>query len=415
VALKVYQIGLGRFGRYGFEKFLGMEENLESADVVLEGICEEDREKLADAVKLASNNDSEVKGFTEIQTMYEHASKEEDKVLIYDAGPSELHAENITRSLNNGFYHIAEKPPSLTKDGFLNQKSLSDKRDVFWKVDFIERENPVVMKAKELLKDEIVEEIKIFRESSIGLEKMFNPVDRSGVKGGDVLDKMFHEIYLLDFLEVLEEEYNPKIKKVNSTYLMPKEKGSDSLMNIYGGKSKEIDNRTATGQTQAVLKNNSIDIELNSSWMGLSDKAKTIVKSFEGMSGKSIHRSEPVKIDDKHTIINEEARFFIIDGSTSLIGDMLNKKLYNLDTGEEIKVSNLYSDQLYRVLEKAVLDASESSNISTSKKTLEFSELIFNIRQKGLESCNDYYKELEKSRKHVESFVYSEEAEIQKK
>lgn len=410
--VRIYQIGLGSFGRYGFEKFLGMEKNLESANIKFEGICEEDREKLGKAMKFASSTGKDLKGFTEIDKLYEHASKHDETVLIYDAGPSQLHSENIVRSLQNDFYHLAEKPPSLTREGFIHEKKLSDKRNVFWKVDFIERENPVVKKTKELLKDEIIEEIKIFRESSIGIEKTLQPVDRIGVKGGDIIDKMFHEIYLLDFLKAAGEEFNPRKVDAEAKYLLPKTSGSDSLMNIYGSKTDTIDNKTATAQTYTHIKNNSIDIELHSSWVGLSDKARTLANSFEGIIGEKIHNRELKKTEDNKNFVDEEARFFIIEGSISLLGDMLNKKLYNLDTEEEIQTPNPLQDQLYRVLEKAALDAAKQAEIKTNKKEMtEFSNLIFDIKEKAIENSNDFYTELDKGRERINNFIPEDKPE----
>jgi len=41
-ALKVYQIGVGSFGKYGFEKLIELENEFETVDVELKGVCDSD-------------------------------------------------------------------------------------------------------------------------------------------------------------------------------------------------------------------------------------------------------------------------------------------------------------------------------------------------------------------------------------
>lgn len=409
--LYIYQIGLGSFGQYGFEKFLGMEENLEEADIVLKGVCDEDRDRLGNALDFASSNGKDLKGFTEVERMYEEASKEDGKVLIYDAGPTEFHSDNIVRSLRHGFYHLAEKPPSLTREDYLEEKQMMEKRDIFWKVDFIERQNPVVRKSLDLLEGEMIENIKVFRESSVGIQKLVNPVERSGVLGGDILDKMFHEIFVLDFLKKADEETDLKLLESSSDYLMPYRVHSDSLMNIYGSKSDSISSETATAMSSAHIESGSVDIKLHSSWLGVSDKSRTLGKMFESLIEHNPIVSD-VKKEQDQAFVDEEARFFVLEGSIDLLGDMLNKRLFNLDSGEEIDIDNFIQDQLYLVLEKAILDAVEERNLNVEmEETSSFSDMIFDIKDDCLENAGDYHGELERSNSRVEDYLVEEELE----
>ncbi|MFB6147857.1 MAG: Gfo/Idh/MocA family oxidoreductase, partial [Candidatus Nanohaloarchaea archaeon] len=175
---KIYQIGLGSFGRYGFEKLVEMHNYLEEVHVELVGVADKDFERLEAAEKFAERNDIELETFTTDRELYDAAKEEEGDVMIYDAGPSEAHSSHIHRSLENGFFHLAEKPPSLDREGHMKEKQLAKDSDVFYKVDFIERESPVVRAAIDILEGEDIDSIKVFRESSAGVQKALQPAER---------------------------------------------------------------------------------------------------------------------------------------------------------------------------------------------------------------------------------------------
>ncbi len=248
--VKVYQIGVGSFGRYGFEKLLDMHNHLKEADMELAGVCDKDPDHLEAAEKFAEANDVEVKSFRDTEEMYSHAEDQDCSVMIYDAGSTSTHPTHIYESMQRGFFHIAGKPPSMTREQHRKEKKLAEDHGVMWKVDFIERESPVTQKAVELVKDKKIDNLKAFRESSAGIQKMLEPAKRSEVKGGDILDKMINEIYLLDMLEASRGDYNTSLEDVQA-FFMPKTQSSDSMMNIYGSKTRKIeDYRVLTASSQ---------------------------------------------------------------------------------------------------------------------------------------------------------------------
>ncbi|MFQ3308279.1 MAG: hypothetical protein ACI977_000509 [Candidatus Nanohaloarchaea archaeon] len=397
--VNVYQIGLGSFGRHGFEKFVSLTKDHKEVDVRLKAVCDTDHEKLEAAEKFASTHGIEIDTFTDVDEMYE-AIQKSDEVLVYDAGPSETHANHIYKSMRREYYHIAEKPPSLTKEGYIQEKKLAENHKVFWKTDFIERESPVVKKTANIVEDKNIESIQVFRESSAGVQKMLDPVARSGVKGGDILDKMVHEAYLNDFLEASSNDNRLEFQEKDVNYFIPYRKNSDSLMTVQGGKTDELTNNTATGQTRALMKSGSVDIELHSSWMGLSDRCRTLAHAFEGEVGEEIVESETRSINNS-AYQDEEARFFILEGEENLLGDMLHNKLYDLNSGEEVKTPVLLHDQLYRVLEKAVEDAAgvRDAKIYTGEN---FLNQIFKARD-DLEG--EFFEEVEKGRNLLDSLI----------
>jgi hypothetical protein len=402
--VKVYQIGLGSFGRYGFEKLIGMHKHLKEVNVEFKGLYETDFEKREKAENFAEANDIELETFETVQDMYQRASEEDGKVLVYDAGPSKNHADNIYNSINFNFFHLAEKPPSLTRDEHLKEKRLAKDKDVFWKVDFIERENPVVKKALQLIGDFEIDEVKVFRESTIGVQKILQPVERQGVRGGDILDKMCHEVYVLDFLEENNQSIELELEDAESYYFMPKKIVSDDLMSIYGGKCSEFNGKVATAQTEAHFKAGDTDIQLNSSWLGTSEESREIARSIEEELGHSLIRSKH-SVAGGRAFHNEECRFFMIKGERNLLGDMMNNKLFDLDRDEEIRIPNLMHDQLYRVLRKSICKAAGKDVETVTDKEIDvFMNSVFDVREEVV-GGNDFYTELEKGKNRVRQLV----------
>ncbi len=403
--LKIYQIGVGSFGRYGFEKLVEMHRNLDEVDVELKGVCEKDFDALEAAEKFARAHGIEIEKFQKIDDLYSAAEGEEGEVMIYDAGSTDTHAEHIFRSMRNDFFHLAEKPPSLTREQHLEEKRLAEEKDVFWKVDFIERESPVVKKTTELLENESIDSIKIFRESSAGTQKMLQPAKRSGVKGGDVLDKMVHEVYVLDFLEATGVMSRLELENARSRYLMPKNPGADRLMTVDGGTSDEINDRTATAQTRAKFNAPGVEIRLHSSWLGLSEEAQEEAERLEEITGYTFFNDSYVEADG-NAFRDQEARFFVIEGSRNLAGDMLHGKLFDLDTGDEIETPDLLHDQLYRVIEKAVLQASGREDRDFSDREVDvFMNAVFDARDRAIQNAGEFFEELESSNRKVAEMI----------
>ena len=371
------QIGLGSFGRHGFEKFIEMEKHYNEVDVEILGVCDSDFERLEMAEKFAGSQDLDIDTFTSTEKAYQEAEKEnsEDcKILIYDAGPTELHAEHIFRSLRNGFFHLAEKPPSMTREDHIREKKLMLDNDVRFTVDFIERESPVVKKALELTEGREIESIEVFRESSIGIQKLLQPVERMGVKGGAVLDKMSHEAYVMDFVDAEE------VKDVEKEFYMPFDVGSDSLMDIRSGKSAEANELTASGMCTAKI-SGECDIILHSSWLGTSERSRVLGEELKDLTGLNPVDSD-FKVLGEKGFLNEESRFFVLKGERDLFGDMLHNRLFDLESNEEIELEDALHDQLYRVLESSVRCAAGLENNALSEEEIDqFMNLIFDISE----------------------------------
>ncbi|WP_347720729.1 Gfo/Idh/MocA family oxidoreductase [Candidatus Nanohalovita haloferacivicina] len=389
--VKVYQIGVGSFGRYGFEKFVDMHNHLQEVDVELAGVCDKDFERLENAESFAEANDVEVETFRDTDEMYDHAAQQDERVLVYDASNSATHATHIYGSLQRNFFHIAERPPSLSREQHIQEKKLAEDQDVMWKVDFIERESPVVQKALELVEGKRIDSLKAFRESTAGVQKSLNPAKFSGVEGGDILDKMINEVYFLDLLEASGNESMLEVDDVKS-FFMPKGVDSDSMMSLKGSKTREID-EAATARTHARVSAGDTDVELYSSWLGICNNAREVEKEH----GLGLFNEDYRKVDET-AFSDEECRFFVVEGEVSLIGDLLHGRLYNIDEGEEIDVPDLLHDQLYRVLKKSVLNAAgERSDPVSERETEEFMELLFDIRDEAVEGAGDYFDELDES------------------
>jgi len=405
--VKVFQIGLGSFGRHGFEKFIDMQNHLPEADVEFVGVADTDREKLDSAESFAKTHGLEIEVFKTAGKMYQRAEKIKDgetEVLIYDAGPTQSHSDHIYESVHRGFYHLSEKPSSMTRQEHIREKKLAMDRDVTWMVDFIERENPAVKKTLDIIEEESVEKIEVFRESSIGLQKLYNPVKRAGVKGGDILDKMTHEVYILDFLEKINDDYSLELVSAEAEVFMPKDFNSDKLMTTQGGYTDKIKDNTATGMTHTLFDSDGVKVELNSSWLGLSEEAMHHARGLREKVGEELLERDFVE-QENEAFLDEEARFFVITGSRNLLGDMLHGRLYDLDTGEEIETYDLTHDQLYRVLENAVLEAAGiTENPVSEKETDVFMTAIFDVRDK-VTSDVDSFEELEGARDKIESLV----------
>ena len=405
--VKIFQIGLGSFGRHGFEKFIDMQNHLPEADVEFVGVADTDREKLDSAESFAETHDLEIETFRTAGEMYERAEEVEDvdsEILIYDAGPTQSHSNHIYESVHRGFYHISEKPSSMTRQEHMREKKLAMDRDVTWMVDFIERENPAVKKTLDIIEEESIEKVEVFRESSIGLQKLYNPVKRAGVKGGDVLDKMTHEVYVLDFLEKMNGEFSLELEEAEAKVFMPKDFNSDKFMTTQGGYTEKVEENTATGMTQTVFNSNEVRVELNSSWLGLSNGAMHHARNLRDSIGEELLERDFIEHEDE-AFLDEEARFFVIHGSRNLLGDMLHGRLYDLDKEEELETYDLTHDQLYRVLENAVLEAAGvTENPISEKETDIFMNAIFDVRE-DVTSDVDSFEELEEARDKIESLV----------
>lgn len=411
--LKVYQIGVGSFGKYGFEKLVELNNEFGPVNVKLKGICDNDLDSLQKAEKFAKVNDIEIETFTKIREMYEAAKEEDGKVMIYDAGPANKHSDNIYKSMQNGMFHLAEKPPSMTRGEHIKEKELAHDNRAMWKCDFIERENPVVKKALELIENKEIDRIKVFRESSVGVQKLLNPVKRFGVKGGDILDKMVHEVYVLDFLEEAGYSFDIDLEDAETNFFLPKERGSEKLMSIDGNYTESINYQTATAQTKAHFNSEEVNIELHSSWLGLSREAMIESQKIKKIVDHEVADKGYSETDDK-AFVDEECRFFVIEGEKNLAGDMLNKKLFDLDEKKQVSLDYYIHDQLFRVIEKAILKAGgEDVETISEKETDVFMNSLFDVKESV--SNGDFLEEREKALEKVKSLIIEDRKIIENK
>lgn len=395
--LSVYQIGVQGVGRYGFEKLVDMANHLKETDVEVAGVAEKDPERREDARKFAESNGLEIETFKDPSEMYREAESKEN-VMIYDAGGPAKHPSHIHESLKRGFFHVSERPPSMTREQHLQEKKLAENHDLMWKVDFIERESAVVQKALELTEGKDIESVKVFRENTSGLKRVLDPVKYGDVKGGDILDQMINDIYVLDLLDISEKE--GFVLESAESFFMPRGTGSESMMELNGGKTREIE-KAATGRTSAEFETSQASVELNSSWIGASREVSSIVEKYD----IDLVQENYVKIGEQ-VIRDQRCNFFIVEGEARLLGDILNGRLYDIDSGEEIEVPDLLHDQLYRFLKKTVLNASgEREDEVSDRETELFIDRLFDVRDQAVENSGSYFDELDRSQELMKKLM----------
>lgn len=404
--LKVFQIGLGSFGRYGFERLVELSNHFEQVDVELKGVCDRDFEKLEAAEKFASANGLEIETFVKYRKMYEEAEKYEN-VLIYDSGAANTHAQHIYDSLQRNFFHLAEQPPSMTREEHMKERKLEETHPVFWKADMIERESPVVKKAARILQDEKIDEIKLFRQSSAGIQKLLNPHGREEIQGGDILDQMVKDVFVLDLLEEDQKE-GIEVEEASSKYLMPKSLSSSDLMTVRGNKTGEIGEEVATAETEAVM-DLGVKLELKTGWLGVNEETLEVAERIKADTGFEMV-DERFSQEKGNAYLDQECRFFTVKGSRNLVGDLLHNRLIDLDSGEEIETPRLMHDQLYRVLRNTILEVAGEKE-RDEIKTEGFMETIFDIREQVLKDREPVMDEVEAARDRIRTMTVEEPVE----
>lgn len=401
VTLEIYHIGLEGYGRLGFEHLVEIAAN-GPADAEVVGVVSRDGEKLEDAEKFAAAHDMEVQTFSDVHEMYDDASEEDGNVFVYDTGSSDTHSDNLYRSLQHGFYHLAERPPSIKRREHLRERKLSEESSVTWKVDFIERENPAVKKAAELLQDEDIESIRTYRYSSEAVEAALMPEKRHKLRGGTVLNQAINEVYILDFLEAAEDVQQLEIESASVEYFTPFSRGSEKMMAIDGGYVKEIGKETAEADFNARYSAGAVDVEMNSGMLGISEKGLIEAADIAEVTGHDFRHRNFIEAEGE-AFIDERAAFFIVEGSRKLAGDLVEGKLFDLETGEEIETDYLLHTPLYRVIEDAVLEAAGEEENTLEVETDTFMEALYDARDEL--SGGDYMDELDKANTRLENMI----------
>lgn len=185
-------------------------------------------------------------------------------------------------------------------------------------------------------------------------------------------------------------------------------------MTVNGAPTSDV-TEAATGQTQTSFQAGEVTVNLHSSWLGFSDESTEVIELIRKDLEHELGVEEYMEAGSS-AFLNQETRFFVVKGSRKLVGDMLKKKLFDLETGEELEVADLMHDQLYRVLEKAVLDAAEKRDTEfTERETREFMNAIFDAREEAIQG-EELFKELETSTNKIRQMIVDldvEEEEVE--
>ena len=409
MSLKIFHIGLEGYGRLGFEHLIEIARH-GPADAEVLGVCSRDSEELETAEKFAAAHEIELQTFKDVNEMYNTASEEEDRVFVYDASSSgsrstSTHSDNLYRSLQHGFYHLAERPPSLNRDQHLKERKLSEESDVTWKVDFIERENPVVKKAVQVLRGEHIESIKTFRFSSEAVEAAMMPERRRKLRGGTVLNQAINEVYVLDFLKAAEGTSSLNLNSAEAEHFTPFSRGSEKILSIDGGYVEELNQEAAEADFSAKYSSGGVEIELNSGILGMSEKALVQASKLKEDIGHDFKHRDFIESEEE-AFIDERAAFLVVEGSRRLAGDLIEGKLFDLETGEEVETDYMLHTPLYRVVEDAVKEAAGEQRNSLEIETDKFMNALYDARE-DIEA-GDYMEELKKSNERLESMIVEE-------
>lgn len=410
MTVHIFQIGCRNFGRYGFEKILDKEEYL-PVDVKLEAVCEKDFEHREKAENFSKSMGKNVDFYDSVDKIYEEAKKKQGTVLIYDAGPTQRHHKHIQRSLKNNFHHLTEKPPSVTREEHIEERKLASESKVNYKVDFIERENPAIKKMKETIEEDKVEKIKVFRESTFGLQRSLKPIEHAHLNEGCVLDKIINDIYIVDLANIEEM----KIEKIRDTSFMPKNIDGEKVLQVNGATSRKIDENSSIAKVQAEFKSKDKEIFLSTSWLGTSEEAKIVSKKIKETFKNSLIKSEYKELND-NSFLDEETAFIVVEEKgRKLVGDLLNKKVYDVTHEKTIEVDVFPRDALYRVIEKAVLDAAGHDVTDVSQEELDvFMNGLFDIHEKAGEFDGEVLEALDKTSEKLESLFIPDKTDLNK-
>ncbi|MFB6200222.1 MAG: hypothetical protein ABEJ83_05035 [Candidatus Nanohaloarchaea archaeon] len=370
MTLKVLQIGYRGIGRKGLEAL----QKLESSDEIeleVVALAETDFEKLEEAKE--KHKASGIKFFSDIENAYMEMDGFEDPVMVYDAGKVGNRSDNLFRSVEHGFYHLTEKPPSLKRDQHLSQASLES---AMWKIDYLEQENPVVQKTRKLVKNREIDSLEVFRASSSGIQKYLAPIKFSDLKGGSLMNQLLHEKYVLNLLEKSSNQIRLDEFEVETGFQPYFNK--QKLETIQNNPTTEIAPETATAQLNISIDKDP-ELEFHTCWLGATEKLEDKASELEEDLNHELIRSEPKELEDE-IYLDQTARFFVLKGEKSLLGDLMHRKLFDLDKNKEIELLEYETGELYRGMKKAAENAL-NQNLSSSVKGKQFLEFAFDVKQ----------------------------------
>lgn len=406
----IYQIGYGQWGAIAFEKFLELKNEI--SEMEIGGVCDIKTERRVAAEDFAKEIGLKIKSFALSFDMYRDAierQKQGSIILIYDAGPSELLAAHLIKSMEHGFFHVAEKPPYTNRKEKKEIDLLVKKQGGRWTVDLIEDESPVVKTALEYAKaDKIkIKRMEAYRYNSMALKKLALEEHRLGVTGGDLLDKMLHEAYLSRFLD----GYNGfSLKKAKYDYLMISSLEKPEIIDVHGKVLEKEEAATAQSSVEGIFKSKTAKIPffLGSGWLGVPEYVRKKISRMEKQIGTNLIFSQEASAGG-NKFCDEELRLFIIEGfmrkrKVALCGDMKHKRLFLKEGGKwkRLDLMNPESDQLYRVLKNAVLTAQGKEGFGITRKEVDFiMDITLGAREKALKGKINLKKEAEKTKEYI--------------
>ncbi|MCK4883612.1 MAG: hypothetical protein KAS30_01950, partial [Candidatus Diapherotrites archaeon] len=241
----------------------------------------------------------------------------------------------------------------------------------------VESENPVVLTLLDIIKKETkkqkIKSIETHRFSSIGLEKATAPLFRNGITGGDLLDLLPEESYLLRFFDDNPAKLDIFIEDAKSKYLMISNlQEQPNLINSSGHeltKTNMENNPPVSAQTKIMLKINDVPVKLNSGWLGLSTETKKKIKSIS----KDV-KHEFISTHNASTYLEKQEfegiRLIHIKLEKSeFIGDLSHNVLFSKTDAKwtKKKLVTVKNDELSRIFSKTISHIIGSGRPSTSR------------------------------------------------
>jgi len=205
-------IGIGYQGFRGFISLLAIEEILRNDGIKIGGIIiiEPDSDARKDCERISKVLYFPVKLFSSLDEFFYFIERKKDNflkkfncIIFYDASPTKWHSKNLNQiiyynlyyNLNIPTYYFGEKP--ISTDKFQLYAWLKEEKLKFY-CNFTELQNSAYLTLKSYL-DETnfqINSFKFWRASSIGFQKLIDPIQRTGITGGALEDKGIHDVAL---------------------------------------------------------------------------------------------------------------------------------------------------------------------------------------------------------------------------
>ncbi|MCD6229377.1 MAG: hypothetical protein J7K00_01070 [Candidatus Diapherotrites archaeon] len=385
--LIVLQVGLGSFGKKALEKWCELDgQVIENTKIEFLGACDKNEYSREKALNICNDKNVFPALFSTRKAMFEHIAKTRKKydlVLVYDASSSSDHARHIQECIKLGFFCLVESPPytSFSEEkqvmDLIHFVHVSNENNFYnkWLCCQTESENPVVLTVLDLLKKENqkIKSIETCRFSSIGLEKSAAPLFREGVTGGDLLDLLPEESYILRFFTDNPAKLDIFLENAKSDYLMVSNtQDQPSLMNCSGQeitRANMKENPPASAQTKVMLKINNTPVTLNSGWLGLPKEIKEKTESIGRQAKHNFISSGKTAMYLEEPVLKGIRLLHIKLEKSELIGDLTHNALFSRHgkSWTKKKLVKTEGDGLSRVFSKTVSHILGKGKPSTSR------------------------------------------------